>query len=123
MRWGVISVVLAGLLVACGGGDRSPFADSRTPPGLAERFYPPEGWAWGYVKVGDAPAQRYGVAAGAGVRHADILILTDYGEIAETWFETARDLNRRGYAVWILDGAGQGGSGRLVPPHDLGYVQ
>jgi lysophospholipase len=57
------------------------------------------------------------------VRRADILILTDYGEIAETWFETARDLTRRGYAVWVLDGAGQGGSGRWVLPRDLGYAQ
>src|SRR5665213_1874731 len=111
MRRGIISVILAGLLAACGGGDRSPFADSRMPPDLAERFYPPEGWAWGFVKVGDAPAQLYGVAAPAGAPRGDILILADYGELAETWFETARDLNRRGYAVWILEGAGQGGSG------------
>jgi len=124
MRRGAICVILVDLLAACGDrGDRSPFADSRSPPGLAERFYPPEGWAWGFVKVGDAPAQRYGVAAPAGVTRADILILTDYGEIAETWFETARDLNRRGYAVWILEGTGQGGSGRLVLPRDLGYAR
>jgi len=123
MRRGAIFIVLAGLLAACGGGDPAPFAESRTPPGLAERFYPPEGWAWGLVKVGDAPAQRYGVGAPASVPRANILILPDYGETAETWFETARDFNRRGYVVWILEGAGQGGSGRLVLPRDLGYAE
>ena len=124
MRRGVTFVVLVGVVTACGGGDdRSPFAESRTPPNLAERFYPPEGWAWGFVKVGDSPAQRYGVSAPASVSRANILILPDYGEIAETWFETARDLNRRGYSVWVLDAAGQGGSGRLVLPRDLGYVE
>lgn len=121
---GLIVGVAAGLLVACsGGGDLAPFAESRTPPSLGERFYPPEGWAWGFLRVGEAPAQRYGVAAPATVARAQILILPDYGETAETWFETVRDLNRRGYCVWILEGAGQGGSGRTAKPRDLGYVR
>src|SRR5215472_13314829 len=42
---------------------REPFVESRVPPDLAERFYPPEGWAWGLVQLGDGPALRYGVAA------------------------------------------------------------
>ncbi len=79
---------------------------------MAERFYPPENWAWGLIEVGDAPAQRYGVAAPAVTARADVLILPDAGETAETWFETARDLTASGYAVWVLEGcAGQGGSG------------
>jgi lysophospholipase len=119
-------VVLAALLLVAGpiGHDgRDAFADARPPPGLAERFYPPEGWAWGFVQIGDAPGQRYGVAAPVVVTRADVLIVPDYGESAETWFETARDLTASGYAVWILEGVGQGGSGRLSGQRDLGELK
>ena len=124
MRRGISFVFLFGFLAACSaGGDTAPFAESRTPPGLAERFYPPEGWAWGFVQLGEAPAQRYGVAAATGTARADILILPDYGETAETWFETVHDLTGRGYRVWVLEAAGQGGSGRLRGPRDMGDAQ
>ncbi|MBP9756737.1 MAG: alpha/beta hydrolase, partial [Phenylobacterium sp.] len=43
-------------------------------------------------------------------------------ESAEAWFETASGLIRRGYTVWILERAGQGGSGRYTLPRDLGFV-
>lgn len=98
------------------------FIESAPPPGLAERFYPPEGWAWGELQVGDGPVQRYGVGAPAVVAKADVLILPDYGESAETWFETARDLEAAGATVWVLDGVGQGGSGRLTAQRDLGEL-
>lgn len=106
---------LAGLslLSACGGSaSRDAFVDSRPPPGLAERFYQPESWAWGLIQVGDAPVQRYGVVAPEVTARADVLILPDYGESAETWFETVRDLRSSGDTVWVLEGVGQGGSGR-----------
>src|SRR5260221_3170734 len=123
MGRGLLVIVIGCALGSCGrGDDPSPFAESRTPAGLAERFYPPEGWGWGFIQVGDAPVQRYGVAAPGVVARAHILILPDYGETAETWFETARDLNARGFAVWVLEGVGQGGSGRLVGQRDLGHV-
>jgi lysophospholipase len=124
MRRGLGLVIALGLLAACSPrGDPSPFAESQTPPGLAERFLPPEGWAWGFIQVGDAPAQRYGVAAAIRPVRADILILPDYGETAETWFETIRDLTARDYRVWVLEGAGQGGSGRLGGARDRGDVK
>lgn len=111
------------LLAACGGGDgRAPFVESRIPPSLSPRFWAPDGWAWGLVKVGEAPAQRYGVSSTPITPQAQILILTGYGESAEAWFETARDLNRRGYGVWVLERAGQGGSERYVQPRDLGHA-
>ncbi len=104
-------------------GSEDPFVDSRPPPGLAERFYPPMAWAWGLLQVADAPPQRYGVAVGEQGSRAQLLILPDYGETAETWFETARDLNAAGVTVWVLDGVGQGGSGRLTHRRDLGEVK
>lgn len=111
------------LLAACGGGDAGgAFVESRIPPALSPRFWAPEGWAWGLLKIGDAPAQRYGVSSTPITPQAQVLILTGYGESAEVWFETARDLNARGYSVWVLERAGQGGSERYVLPRDLGHV-
>lgn len=121
-----VRLALAGLLfllAACGGGDgRAAFVESRIPPNLSPRFWAPEGWAWGLLKIGDAPAQRYGVSSTPVTPQAQVLILTGYGESAEAWFETARDLNARGYSVWVLERAGQGGSERYLLPRDLGHA-
>jgi lysophospholipase len=111
------------LLAACRVDDaRAPFTDSRIPPGLDERFYPPEGWAWGLVKIGDAPPARYGVSAPPRRPRADILILAGHEEPAEEWFETARALNGQGYVVWVLEPIGAGGSGRYGLPRDLRHA-
>ncbi len=116
-------LVLCCLLAACGQGQpRDAFVDTRLPPGLATRFFPPEGWAWGLVQTGDYPAQRYGVSSPRNAPIAHILILPGYGESAETWFETAGELNARGYAVWVLEAAGQGGSGRYSVAADTGHI-
>lgn len=123
MRRFALVLLLALPLFACGEqGGRTPFADSRAPPGLERRFLPPTGWAWGYVQVGEDAIQRYGVSAPSGAPTSQILILTDYGESAETWFETARDLNAKGVVVWILERQGQGGSERLAGKRDRGHV-
>jgi lysophospholipase len=118
-----LGLILA--LAACRGpaDDPSPFAESRTPPQLASRFFAPEGWTWGFLQLNDGPVQRYGVSAPSVRPRAEVLILPDYGETAETWFETARDLNARGYTVWILEAQGQGGSQRIASPRDLGHVK
>lgn len=118
----VLSLVLP--LFACGEqGSRAPFADSRAPPGLERRFLPPDGWAWGYVQVGEDAIQRYGVSGPAGAASGQLLILTDQGESAETWFETVRDLNASGVLVWILERQGQGGSERLTGRRDRAHVR
>ncbi|HEX5380478.1 MAG TPA: alpha/beta hydrolase [Phenylobacterium sp.] len=115
-----LAALLFLLLAACNReGATGPFAESRTPPDLGPRFFAPEGWAWGYVQVGRNPPQRYGVASTWRVPRADVVVLPGYGESAETWFETARELTRSGYSVWVLDRAGQGGSGRYALPRDL----
>lgn len=111
------------LLGACGRDEGlDAFAESRVPPQLSARFFPPDGWAWGFIRSGTQPMQRYGVAAPSRVPTAAIVIVPGYGESAEVWFETARDLIARGYTVWILDRAGQGGSERYSAPRDVGSV-
>jgi lysophospholipase len=111
------------LLTGCRVEDaRAPFTDSRIPPGLEQRFYPPDGWAWGLIKVGKAPAARYGVCAPPMRPRADVLILTGHGEPAEEWFETARALGASGYVVWVLEPIGEGGSARWALPRDLRHA-
>lgn len=123
MRRRLLVVTLALAVSACGdGASRTPFAESRTPPSLSARFYPPQGWAWGYVRSGEGLIQRYGVAAPPVAPRATILILTGYGESAEKWFETVQDLTTLGFSVWVLERQGQGGSERETPWRDLGHV-
>jgi len=119
----LLACLLMLTLVACGDdGVRAPFAESRPPPSLSGQFQAPLGWAWGYLTVGDAAVQRYGVSAPPVAPRAQVLILPGYGESAEVWFETARDLNERGYSTWILERQGQGGSQRLALQRDVGHV-
>lgn len=117
-----LAAVLMTLAACERSGARDPFFESRAPPGLASRFLAPEGWAWGAIQVGESPVQRYGVASPPGVPRGDVLIVPGYGETAEVWFETANDLTDAGLTVWVLDRAGQGGSGRFVGPRDLGHA-
>ena len=103
---------------------RAPVTASHIPAGLQSRFYPPDGWTWGLIEPGGGvPPARYGVSAPPGTATADVLILASYGEPAEVWFETARELNARSYVVWVLEQVGQGGSGRYSRLRDLGYAE
>ena len=123
MARALLAALLLLTLAACGEGELAgPFADSRTPPVLGPRFFKPEGWAWGFVQAGKRPVQRYGVVTTWRGPRATVVVVPGYGESAEVWYETAAALTRRGYTVWVLDRAGQGGSGRYTLPRDLGYV-
>lgn len=122
VRASLLAALLLVLAACSRDGALGPFAESQVPPALTPRFYPPEGWAWGFIGVGDKPVQRYGVGSTRRVPTATIVVVPGYGETAEMWFETASDLIDDGYTVWILDRAGQGGSGRYVAPRDLGHV-
>ena len=118
-----VSAAACALLLLCGCEGKSiEGGETRIPPALAGRFYPPEGWTWGRIKVEGAPALRYGVGVPARAVKAEVLILPDAGEPAEAWFETASDLIARGYGVWVLDLAGQGGSGRWAGAADRLYA-
>jgi lysophospholipase len=123
MRRRLLAIALTLSVSACGdGASRAPFAESRTPPALSARFYPPQGWAWGFVRSGEGLVQRYGVSAPPVAPRANLLILTGYGESAETWFETVSALNAAGFMVWVLERQGQGGSERATPWRDLGHI-
>ena len=121
MRRLVLLSFVALSLAACGKDAGRAFTDSRTPPSLGPRFWAPEGWAWGVIAVKGAPEIRYGVAAPAEApRGGGVIIVTGYGESAEVYFETVRDLNARGLSVWVIEPHGQGGSGRFPGASDAG---
>lgn len=118
------ALALLSLLAACHKPDSTlaPISQTRLPPDIETRYWPPAGWAWGVLEIAGQPGQRYGVSTAPALAWSDVVILTGYGESAEMWLETVRDLNQRGYTVWVLEAAGQGGSGRYVKPRDLGYT-
>lgn len=121
MRRLVLLSFIALCLAACGKDDGRAFLDSRIPPSLGPRFWPPEGWAWGTITVEGAPEIRYGVSGPATGRTDKVMIIaTGYGESAEVYFETVRDLNARGLSVWVIEPHGQGGSGRFPGGRDTG---
>jgi lysophospholipase len=103
---GVLAVVLVCLALAgCHREAKDAFVDTRTPPSLSPRYFPPEGWAWGTVQAEGGSSIRYGVAAPTGVPKASVIIAAAAGEPAELYYETARDLIGQGYTVWVLDPA------------------
>lgn len=120
MRRVVIALLSSLLLAACREDSGRAFLDSRTPPAVPPNAWAPEGWAWGAIRVGKAPELRYGVAAPSGRPRGHVLFVTGYGEPAEVYFEIARSLLGRGWAVWVLEPHGQGGSGRFRGPRDVG---
>ena len=79
------------------------------------RFTKPDQFRWGTFKNDDGQSLRYGVLEPVGAARATIIIAPGYTEFVEKYFEAARDLSAQGYAVWIIDWMGQGGSARYLP--------
>ena len=52
-----------------------------------------------------------------------VCIFTGRGEFIEKYFETVRDLRKRGFAVAIMDWRGQGRSSRQLSDPRKGYVE
>src|SRR5215472_6765262 len=108
---------LASLLAGCS-GDPPPSARDTAVERQAtelmteERFQAPAGWQWDHMTNADGAQLRYGHAEPNGRAHGIIVITPGYASPAEEFFETARDFLHAGYAVWILDRRGQGGSDR-----------
>ena len=103
---GVFAVLLGVLALAgCHREAKTSYVDTRVPPSLGPRYFPPEGWAWGTVQAEGGSPVRYGVAAPTGVPKASVVIAASAGEPAEVYYETARDLIGHGYTVWVLDPA------------------
>ncbi|MEJ0065885.1 MAG: alpha/beta hydrolase [Caulobacteraceae bacterium] len=118
----VAAAVVFAAIGAVGHDNRDVFIDSRPPPDLPETLLPARELGLGRDPAGWRRSTAVWRLGASGLFRADVLILPDYGESAETWFETARDLNAAGYTVWVLEGVGEGGSARLSSHRDLGEL-
>lgn len=81
-----------------------------------DRFFQPTGWEEKTFTATDGVTLRYGHARPPGVADGDIkgtvIMTTGYGDYIESYYDTLHDYLQRGYDVWIMDWAGQGGSAR-----------
>lgn len=75
-----------------------------------DQFFQPAGWEEKTFTAADGKKIRYGHAEPAGDKKGTVLITTGYADYIESYYETIHDYMQRGYAVWIMDWAGQGGS-------------
>lgn len=71
----------------------------------------PEGLVCGAIESSDGTALRVARTQGPAER-GTVVIVEGRGDFIERYFETIRDLMRRGFAVAIYDPRGQGGSAR-----------
>ncbi len=72
----------------------------------------PAGLRPGGLTTPDGVSLRYAVCTSGTSLRGTVCIFPGRAEFIERYFETIRDLKRRGYAVAILDWRGQGGSQR-----------
>lgn len=96
--------------IACPGMELYPTLENRLPP-QAEAVP---------LKTADGFALR-GMKCGTGER-GTILLLTGRSDYLERYFETMRDLVKRGFCVASFDWRGQGGSQRLLKDPMRGHI-
>jgi len=77
----------------------------------------------GTVKTADGVDLRYARFPPPPGRRGTVVILQGRAEFIEKYFETARDLRARGFAVATLDWRGQGRSDRLLADRYKGHVR
>ncbi len=77
----------------------------------------------GFITTRDGKRLRYARFAAEGrPLKGTVVIQTGRNECIEKYFETIRDLSKRGLGVAIFDLRGQGGSERLIRNPERGYV-
>ncbi len=78
-----------------------------------ERFFQPDGWQEGYFTNRQGKKIRTGHATPKGACKGTVVITTGYADFTEAYFETIHNYLDRGYAVWMMDWAGHGGSEKV----------
>jgi len=81
---------------------------------LPPRFEEPAGFKWGSFKDAEGANIRYGSIQPPGAPKGTVVLASGYREPIEKYFEVMRDLTEQGYAVWMMDWRGQGGSDRYI---------
>jgi lysophospholipase len=77
----------------------------------------------GSIKTPDGVNLRYARFAPPPGRKGTVVVLQGRAEFIEKYYETARDLHARGFAVASFDWRGQGLSDRRLSDHHKGYVR
>ncbi|MBU6474517.1 MAG: alpha/beta hydrolase [Alphaproteobacteria bacterium] len=94
---------------------------------LPERFREPDGFQWGGFTDAGGAHIRYGSLQPEAPLRGTVVIASGFRECIEKYFEAMRDMTERGFAVWMMDWRGQGGSSRYLgnpqKMHSLGYEE
>ncbi|HWW47279.1 MAG TPA: alpha/beta hydrolase [Xanthobacteraceae bacterium] len=83
----------------------------------------PENAVAGQVKTADGVTLRFARWPALGERKGTVCLFTGRGEYIEKYFETVRELRKRGFAVAMIDWRGQGLSERALRDRRKGYVR
>lgn len=83
----------------------------------------PDGGVVGTVRTPDGVELRFARWEASASGKGTVCLLSGRGEFIEKYFETVRDLRRRGFAVAIMDWRGQGHSSRQLPDPCKGHVE
>ncbi|MCE9507875.1 MAG: alpha/beta hydrolase [Alphaproteobacteria bacterium] len=93
---------------------------------LPEKFKEPTGFQWGNFTNTQGANIRYGSLQPEGAPKGTLVIVTGLREPVEKYFEVVREMVAKGFAVWVMDWRGQGGSDRYLKDapqkmHGAGY--
>lgn len=75
-----------------------------------DRFFQPKNWQEDYFTNQQGKKIRYGHVKPEGEVKGTVIITTGYADFIESYHETVHEYLDRGYDVWMMDWAGQGGS-------------
>ena len=86
------------------------------------RFFEPDGWQPDSFTSTTGKKIRYGHAEPKGTKKGTVVITTGYADFIEAYHETIHEYLDRGYAVWMMDWAGHGGSEKNTSPPKKGQT-
>ena len=82
----------------------------------------PDDAVTGTIRTPDGVELRFARWGSPDDAKGTVCVFTGRGEFIEKYFETARDLRQRGFAVAVMDWRGQGHSSRQLPDPRKGHV-
>ncbi len=93
---------------------------------LPAKFNQPPHFTEGHFKNAKGADIRYGVSKADGASKGSVVLGSGFRENIEKYYEVMRDLNSRGFDVYMMDWRGQGGSERYIKAnpqkaHQEGY--
>ncbi len=86
------------------------------------RFFEPDGWQEDNFTSTTGKKIRYGHAEPPGTKKGTVVITTGYADFIEAYHETINEYLYRGFAVWMMDWAGHGGSEKNTTPPKKGQT-